>query len=166
MPPRLLVEYQHLDFDNPLIDIEGIRELLPQRYEMEQLTAVVHVDEEEGGRIVGYRDVRDDEFWVRGHLPERPLVPGVVLCEMGAQLAAVLEARLDTGTNWDTHFRGFAGLEGVKFRRAVVPGDRIVLLGKCGKFTRRLSTVFTQGFVNDKLAFEATIHGSVMPRTS
>ncbi len=166
MPPRLLVDYKAFDFSKPLLDLDAIRTVLPQRYEMEQLTAVVHIDSEQGGRIVGYRDVRDDEFWVRGHLPERPLVPGVMLCEMAAQLAAVLEARLDTSTNWETHFRGFAGLEGVKFRRSVVPGDRIVLLGQCGKFARRMSTVFTQGIVNGKLAFEATIHGSVMPRTT
>lgn len=166
MPPRFLVDFEPLDFSRPLLDIDDIRSILPQRYEMEQLTAVVHVDDVDGGRIVGYRDVRDDEFWVRGHLPERPLVPGVVLCEMGAQLAAVLEARLDTSTNWETHFRGFAGLEGVKFRRSVVPGDRIILLGRCGKFARRMSTVYTQGVVDGKVAFEATIHGSVMPRTS
>ena len=86
MPPKLLYDGIDFDFENPLFGIEDIREINPQRFEMEQLTGIVHIDNEKHG-IVGFKDVTEDEFWVRGHMPGFPLMPGVILCECSAQLA-------------------------------------------------------------------------------
>ena len=70
-----------------LADREAIRQVNPQRFEMEQLTAIVYVDPV-NHVIVGYKDVRHDEFWVRGHMPDYPLLPGVLMCEAAAQLCS------------------------------------------------------------------------------
>ncbi len=64
-----------VDFDRRLRRLTISTEWNPQRFEMEQLTAVVYVDEKDYA-CVGYKDITDKEFWVRGHMPGLPLMPG------------------------------------------------------------------------------------------
>src|SRR5438477_12451347 len=87
MPPQLLFDISLIDLSRDLFDQTAIREYNPQRGPMEQLNAIVYVDHPQG-RIIGYKDVRPDEFWVAGHVPGRPLLPGVLMIEAGAQLAS------------------------------------------------------------------------------
>ena len=89
MPPVALVDPATIDTSRVLADREGIRLGNPQRFEMEQLTAIVRLDPE-SKLIIGYKDDRADEFWVRGHMPEYPLMPGVMICEAAAQLSSFL----------------------------------------------------------------------------
>ena len=91
MPPQTLYEFGTFDESRPIFTLNEIRKTNPQRFEMEQLTAIVYVDRVEHG-IIGYKDITANEFWVRGHMPEYPLMPGVILCECAAQLAG-FEAR-------------------------------------------------------------------------
>ena len=76
-----------LDLGRVIADIRRIRECLPQRPPFEMLTAIVAVNPEER-LIVGYKDVTSAEFWVPGHMPDYPLLPGVLMCEAAAQLSA------------------------------------------------------------------------------
>src|SRR5919202_5743403 len=126
MPPELHFDPSRLDLDQVLANREAIRQVNPQRFEMEQLTAIVHVDPEQH-LIIGYKDVRPDEFWVRGHMPGYPLMPGVLMCEASAQLCSyyIVNRGLLQGD-----FIGFGGMENVRFRGQVKPGDRLVLVGK------------------------------------
>ena len=72
MPPGALFDMSQLNFDQVVADREEIHRYNPQRFEMEQLTAIVHLDPDKN-LIVGYKDVAADEFWVRGHMPGYPL---------------------------------------------------------------------------------------------
>src|SRR5438270_9522228 len=87
MPPPLIVDPATVDLRQVVADREAIRRVNPQRHEMEQLTAIVLLDL---GRhlVAGYKDVGADEFWVPGHLPNYPLLPGVLVCEAAAQLCS------------------------------------------------------------------------------
>lgn len=165
MPPELNFDPSRLDLSHVVADQEAIRGVLPQRFEMLQLTAVVHVDTERE-IIAGYKDVRPDEFWVRGHMPGSPLLPGVLMCEAAAQLASfyiVKYSGLLSGT-----FIGFGGLENVRFRATVVPGDRLVMVAKGLKLHRRQSIFNVQGFVGTTMAFHADVIGVSMtaPQTT
>ena len=156
MPPPLIYNIEEFDFDNPLYDINDIRRVNPQRHEMEQLTAVVDIDAT-GRRALGFKDVTDEEFWVAGHMPGFPLMPGVILCECAAQLAAFY-ARKETLLGGD--YLGFGGMTDVRFRRPVFPGCRLILMTGVTKVrpNRRVEFDF-QGLVDQRVVFGGTMIG-------
>src|SRR5438132_2049304 len=162
MPPELHFDLAHLDLSRILADREAIRRVNPQRFEMEQITAIVHLDPELH-LIVGYKDVQPDEFWVRGHMPGYPLMPGVLMCEAAAQLCAYYTI---TQGHLKGDFIGFGGMEDVRFRGVVRPGDRLVLVGKGVKLHRRQTIFNVQGFVGSSMVFHADIIGVPLSRPS
>lgn len=160
MPPPMHVDPASLDLTAVLADQEAIRRFNPQRFEMEQLTAVVSLDPEKN-LIVGYKDVRADEFWVAGHLPGYPLMPGVLMCEAAAQLCSYFVATSDLMIG---DFLGFGGMENVRFRSPVRPGDRLVLVAKAIRLNRRQPVFNVQGFVGTTMVFHADILGMPLNR--
>ncbi len=154
MPPELHFDVAQVDFSHVVGDAEAIRKVNPQRFEMEQLDAVVYLDAVTK-IVVGYKDVRFDEFWVRGHMPGYPLLPGVLMCEASAQLCSYF-----TMTQHEIGgFLGFGGMENVRFRAPVRPGERLVLVAKELRFNRRQVLFNVQGFVKDTMAFHGDIIG-------
>jgi 3-hydroxyacyl-[acyl-carrier-protein] dehydratase len=154
MPPPLLVDLEGLDLEAEALSLDEIRRHNPHRYEMEQLSRIAHVDPE-AGTIVAVKEVRDDEFWVRGHIPGRPLLPGVLMIEAAAQMCSVYYHLVQD----DPRFLGFGGVDGVKFRGQVVPGDRLILLGRPVSIRSRKAVFDTQGVVDGRMVFEAKITG-------
>jgi len=104
---------------------------------------------------VAFKDVREDEFWVRGHIPGRPLLPGVLMIEAAAQMCSLYYKVVQK----DERFLGFGGVDGVKFRGQVAPGERLILLGKAVEIRGRRAVFDTQGIVGERLVFEARITG-------
>jgi 3-hydroxyacyl-[acyl-carrier-protein] dehydratase len=160
MPPVPHSELAKLDFDHVVADKDAIRRVNPQRQEMEQLDAIVYVDSA-AHVVAGYKDVLDDEFWVRGHMPGYPLFPGVLMCEAAAQLCSY---QIKTETDWGGDFIGFGGMEKVRFRGPVRPGDRLVLIAKATKWDRRQTVYNVQGFVGTTMVFHADIIGVPLSR--
>jgi 3-hydroxyacyl-[acyl-carrier-protein] dehydratase len=160
MPPEFHLDPASLDLNQVVADQEAIRRVNPQRFEMEQLTAIVHIDGEKQ-LIAGYKDVRADEFWVCGHMPNYPLLPGVLMCEAAAQLCSYYVA---VHGLLQGDFLGFGGLEDVRFRSPVRPGDRLVLIGKVVSLRRRQMTFNVQGFVGTTMVFHANVVGVAMAR--
>lgn len=157
MPPKLLVDLSRIDLEQVEDDIEGIRKYNQQRYEMEMLSGIIACDVE-SGYVVGFKDTSQDDFWVRGHVPGRPLMPGVLICECAAQCCSYYYGRAAK----QDRFLGFAGLDEVKFRGQVVPGDRLVMTAKVRVMTSRISSFACQGFVQGRMVFEGCIHGIAM----
>jgi len=154
MAPPLVVDLSKIDLGRVTMSIDEIRQYNPHRYEMEQLTGVIHLDVA-AGQIVAFKDVRPDEFWVRGHIPGRPVLPGVLMIEAAAQMSSLYYKKVQQ----DPRFLGFGGVDGVKFRGQVVPGDRLLLLGRAVEIRNRRAVFDTQGVVDDRLVFEARITG-------
>ena len=99
------------------MDREEIMRILPHRDVMLLLDDI----SESGGEAVGHYTVRGDEFFLRGHFPQNPIVPGVILCEILAQSACVLMRDvMDEGK-----IPMYTGLDKVRFRSPVRPGDTV-----------------------------------------
>ncbi len=161
MPNRdFLVDLSLLDFENPLADIEEIRRYNPQRYEMEQLTAILYEDCTTH-TCAAYKDLTTKEFWVRGHMPGMPLMPGVMMLEAAAQLASYFAQKHDL---LGAAMVGFGGLDEVRFRDPVIPGDRLVLMVQLEKARRgRMIVARFQGAVGDTLVVEGVLRGIPIP---
>lgn len=145
-----------VDLTQVFADVEEIRRYNPQRHEMEQLTAIVTVDESRH-TCLGYKDITSDEFWVRGHMPSMPLMPGVVMCEAAAQISSYYTQRFDL---LGADMVGFGGLENVRFRDMVVPGDRFYVACRLIKARRnRMIVADFEGYVKDRLVVEGQIKG-------
>lgn len=156
----LIIDPATLDYSNVIADVAEIRKYNPQRFEMEQLTAIVYEDLERH-ICAGYKDVTYDEFWVRGHMPKMPLMPGVMMLEAAAQMCSYFSQKYDL---LGAAMVGFGGLEEVRFREPVIPGDRLVLA--CGMTKlRRGQIVITkfQGFVRNAIAVEGILKGIPIP---
>jgi 3-hydroxyacyl-[acyl-carrier-protein] dehydratase len=151
-----IVEPSRLQNFPIVADIDEIRRFNPQRFEMEQLTAVVYEDVARH-ICVGYKDVRPDEFWVRGHAPGMPVMPPTLVCEAAAQLASfyALKHRLYASQG------GFLGMKNVHCRQIVRSGDRLYLMIKLLKIRGAVVTCRFQCVVRDRLACDGVIMGSV-----
>jgi 3-hydroxyacyl-[acyl-carrier-protein] dehydratase len=154
MPPQFLFDPSAFDPDKILFGPDVIREVNPQRGDMEHLDAISYVDPVKD-EIAGYKDVRADEFWVPGHIPGRPLLPGVIMIEAGAQLSSFYTRRY---VGW-TGFIGFGGANDIRFRQSVEPGVRMYMLCKKIWERHRRITSKVQGIVKGALVFEAEITG-------
>ena len=157
MASKPLFDITGIDLDKVLFDRTMIRECNLQRGHMEHLDAIVWADPE-NSRIIGYKDVRTDEFWVDGHIPGRPLLPGVLMIEAAAQLAAFYTRKY---VGWKG-FIGFAGVEECRFRQQVPPGVRLYLIGQILWHRHHRMACRVHGLIAGNLVFETTIIGMEM----
>ncbi len=156
----LILDPSEYDLNNVLADIDAIRELNPQRVEMEQLTAIV-LDDPARNVCVGYKDITEDEFWVKGHMPGMPLMPGVIMCEAAAQVCAYHTQKHNL---LGAAMVGFGGLDEVRFRGTVVPGDRLVIVAGLIKIRRgALIRSRFQAFVDGAMVCSGIIAGIPIP---
>lgn len=155
MPPALLVDLKELDLDRLQFGPEEIRRRNPHRFEMELLTGVIAYDPERQF-IVGESRLAKDAFWVRGHIPGRPIFPGVLMVEAAAQLCSFYWRIAFPDVD---RFFGFGGIENTKFRGLVQPGDRLILAGKPVELKPRRAIFDAQGFLEDRMVFETRIIG-------
>ena len=156
MPPQQLYDMSNFDFEHPLFDLEEIRRVNPQRHEMEQLTGIVHIDEENSG-VVGFKDVTDKEFWITGHMPGFPLMPGVILCECAAQLAGFFARKYKL---LEGDYLGFGGMNNVRFRSPVFPNCQLVIQARATRIRPQRGAEFEfQGYVDDRMVFSGEMIG-------
>ncbi|MCP4708649.1 MAG: beta-hydroxyacyl-ACP dehydratase [Planctomycetes bacterium] len=154
MPPQFLFDISGIDLNNVIYDIEHIKTVNPHRYEMQQLDGIVHLDLD-AGTAIGYKNITENEFWIRGHIPERPLMPGVLMIEAAAQLASFCAKK----ASGEERFIAFGGIEDVRFRGQVTPSSRLYILGKFLEVRPRRFKLAAQGLVENQMIFHATVIG-------
>ena len=154
MPPPVILDPATVDCSRVVYSREQIYERLPQRHEFAQLDAIVHLDRE-NDVAVGYRDVRPSEWWCRGHLPGMPVFPGVLMIESAAHMAAFYRSVLIPGDG----FMGFGAVDSARFRDAVQPPARVILVGRLVEIRHRRFVYDVQSFVGGVMVFEVRITG-------
>lgn len=157
---ELIVPRSSLDLERPIADLDEIRQHNPQRHEMEQLSAILFEDLDTM-RCAALKRITDDEFWCRGHMPGMPLMPGVMMLECVAQLASYFSQKHDL---LGAEIVGFGGVDEVRFRGIVTPGDDLVLMVKLLKARRgRMVVAEFQGVVGQTMVVEGILRGIPIP---
>ncbi|MCS7293655.1 MAG: 3-hydroxyacyl-ACP dehydratase FabZ [Gloeomargarita sp. SKYBB_i_bin120] len=105
-----------------VLTVEGIQKLLPHRYPFLLVDRIVEYVP--GERAVGIKNVTFNEPFFQGHFPGRPLMPGVLIVEAMAQVGGIIVMQLPEAQG---HLSVFAGMDKVRFRRQVIPGDQLVI---------------------------------------
>ncbi|MGE3164058.1 MAG: 3-hydroxyacyl-ACP dehydratase FabZ family protein [Planctomycetota bacterium] len=152
-----LIDLALIDPSLCLFDRDAIERENPHRHEMSLLERVVYFDLESGSGAA-IKPVRENEFWVRGHFPGRPVLPGVLMLEAAAQLGSFVRKRVTR----DPSTIGFAAAENVRFRRTIGPGTDVLLMARLRQNKPRVARFETQAFVDGKLVFEALITGMLI----
>lgn len=130
--------------------MEEIKYYLPHREPFLFVDGIVEV--EEGKRIKGFKDVKEDEFWVKAHFPGFPIMPGVLIIEALAQVSLLIFKK-----DLKENFPIFVKIENFTFKKPVFPKDRVilesnVLLNKMGFIKFKVSAK-----VNDEIVGEGNI---------
>lgn len=142
----------------PLIDINGIRKLLPHRYPFLLIDKIIEVDTK---HIVAVKNVTVNEPFFQGHFPQEPVMPGVLIVEALAQAAGVLV--LNTVEEPERYSTYFMKIDNVKFRRKVVPGNTLLLSATLMTEIRRgCAVVKGYAFVGEKIVTEAEFMAQII----
>ena len=139
------------DYELPL-DVRAIRRIIPHRYPILLVDRIIEL--EPGKRAVGLKNVTTNEWFFEGHFPDNPIMPGVLIIEALAQTGAVAALSAD-------EFKGklglFAGIDGVRFRRQVVPGDQLRLEVEMDRLRRGIGRASAKATVEGETAAEGRL---------
>ncbi|MBM7853692.1 3-hydroxyacyl-[acyl-carrier-protein] dehydratase [Desulfohalotomaculum tongense] len=135
-----------------MFDVQKIQQILPHRYPFLLVDRIIEV--EEGKRAVGIKNVSINEPFFQGHFPGHPVMPGVLIIEAMAQVGAVA---LLSMPEYAGKLALFAGIDGARFRRQVVPGDQLKIEVEVTKLRGRIGKSKAKAYVDDHLAAEAEL---------
>lgn len=156
-----LFDISNIDLTSEAYGLDAIRAINPHRHEFEMIDSILHFSEDPLGAIAIKR-VRDDQWWCRGHLPGDPVFPGILMVEGAAQASSFCFHR--TFGKLDDKFFGFGGLEDIRFRGMVRPGDDIILMVRAIVCRMRRAKFDFQAYVNNALVAEGVVIGVTVPK--
>ena len=144
--------------EEPVMDVNRIRELLPHRYPMQLVDKVISLGPT---TIVGVKNITSNEEFFMGHFPQEPVMPGVLQIEAMAQCGGLLVLNtVEEPERWSTYFMKITD---VKFRRKVVPGDTLIFKVELLAPVRHgISSMKGYMFVGDSLVSEATFTAQIV----
>ena len=142
----------------PILDVNRIREVLPHRYPMQLVDKVISIS---GTTIVGIKNVTSNEPFFQGHFPEEPVMPGVLMVEAMSQCGGLLVLNtLDDPERYSTYF---LKIDDVKYRKKVVPGDTLIFKVELLAPVRHgISSMKGYVFVGDHVVSEATFTAQIV----
>ena len=143
-----------------IYDIRQIQAILPHRYPFLMVDKIIELDPRE--RIVGVKQVTINEYFFQGHFPEAPVMPGVLQIEALAQVGAILALREFEDREGKIPF--FAGIDKVRFRKSVVPGDTLILEVKALRIGNKVQKMWGEAKVNGEITAEAEIMSIIANR--
>jgi 3-hydroxyacyl-[acyl-carrier-protein] dehydratase len=138
--------------EEKLFDIEEIKKVIPHRYPFLLVDRVTEINGMES--VKGYKNITFNEAIFQGHFPQRSVFPGVLIIEAMAQLGAVLILRLFPE---EKRMAYFTGIEKAKFKRVVIPGDKLDLELKVLRHREMFVVMEGKAFVDGQIAAQATM---------
>jgi UDP-3-O-[3-hydroxymyristoyl] N-acetylglucosamine deacetylase / 3-hydroxyacyl-[acyl-carrier-protein] dehydratase len=144
----------------PAVDIEKLMEYLPHRYPMLLVDRIIDFESEK--RIVGLKNVTVNEPFFQGHFPGHPIMPGVLLIEAMAQVGGLLLMESEEDPMSKVVY--LVGIDKVKFRRPVTPGDQVVFELEMLSYKRRMCKMRGVGRVDGEVAVEGNLTATVVDR--
>tara|TARA_B100000767_G_scaffold262914_1_gene276105 strand:- start:527 stop:967 length:441 start_codon:yes stop_codon:yes gene_type:complete len=138
-----------------VMDVKEIREYLPHRYPFLLVDRVIELNL--GKSIVAYKNVTVNEPFFNGHFPDHPVMPGVLILEAMAQAAGILGFKTMDKTPQDGSIYYFVGSDKLRFKRPVVPGDKLQLEAAIMSEKRGIWKFECRASVDDQLVASATI---------
>ncbi|SDZ88530.1 3-hydroxyacyl-ACP dehydratase FabZ [Microbulbifer marinus] len=138
-----------------MMDVREIRQYLPHRYPFLLVDRVVEL--EEGKYIKGYKNISVNEEVFNGHFPEVPIFPGVMIVEALAQVSGILGFKTLGQKPEDGFLYLFGGIDNVRFKRQVIPGDRLDLESEVVSERRGIWKFSCKASVNGELATSADV---------
>lgn len=145
-------------YPDGVMTIKDIRTKMPHRYPFQLVDRVIEL--EAGQRVVAYKNLTSNEEFFNGHFPGQPIMPGVLQIEALAQVGGLGMAASDI----DGKLAVLTGVDSVKFRRQVIPGDKLLLEAKVLKYNGRLGSIEAKASVNGELSCSAVIKFAFIPR--
>ena len=144
--------------EEPIMDVNRIRELLPHRYPMQLVDKVIELG---ANSIVGVKNITSNEPFFQGHFPQEPVMPGVLQIEAMAQCGGLLVLNtLEEPERWSTYFMK---IDNVKFRQKVVPGDTLLFkVDLLAPVRHGVSSMKGYVFVGDHIVSEATFTAQIV----
>ena len=138
-----------------MMNVNDIMHLLPHEYPMLMVDRVLEV--EPGKSIVGYKNISINEQIFVGHFPGAPIFPGVLMIEAMAQISGILGFVTAQQSSDNGMLYLFAGIDKVRFKRPVVPGDRLMLTSEVVSVKRNIWRFRTTATVDEELASTAIL---------
>ena len=136
-----------------VMEVQEIMEVLPHRYPFQMVDRIIEMDLE-AGRVVGIKNVTNNESYFQGHFPGNPVMPGVLQMEAMAQVAGVmLNSR--QGNEGKTAY--FMSMNKVKFRKMVTPGDQLRIEVEAVRMRSRMAPLYGKAYVGDNLVSEGEL---------
>lgn len=130
-----------------MLDIKEIQNIIPHRYPFLLVDKIVEI--EYGKRAVGIKNVTVNEPFFQGHFPGNPIMPGVLIVEAMAQVGAVSILAMEENKG---KLAVFAGIDGLRFKRQVVPGDTLRMEVTMTAMKRGIGKAKAEAYVEDQLA--------------
>lgn len=143
------------------MNIQEILKYLPHRYPILLVDKVISL--EAGKDIVALKNVSINEPFFSGHFPHYPVMPGVLIVEALAQAAALLTLKTENNANNTDSVYYFVGIDGVRFKKPVLPGDQLILKVSIERQIKGLWKYSARAEVDDQLVTEAQLMCTARP---